>query len=236
MIIKAKTYVKDASDIGNVQGYFGDEITQGWTASNFNGVGINGVYTSAPSWFTEFGNFPYSIGWNIDLDDATIGFYSFSWTFDYVGTSVEYIVELDLQASRSVDLETNCRTKILRWLTRQGGWAKFPFSGIQTFETDIPDADTYKTPDYISRVSERRNVGEAEILTTGDIPSLVVEYLESLKYTTQAYLENTLQDGTVSYVPVNVEADNFVKRATKDKFFDVSVRIIYATEVVMQNG
>jgi hypothetical protein len=141
-----------------------------------------------------------------------------------------------LQASRSVDLETNCRTKILRWLTRQGGWAKFPFSGIQTFETDISDADTYKTPDYISRVSERRNVGEAEILTTGDIPSLAVEYLESLKYTTQAYLENTLQDGTVQYVPVLVEADNFVKRSTKDKFFDVSVRIIYATEVVMQNG
>ena len=236
MIKKVKTYVKDSTDSGNIQGFFDDAIMQGSTASTFNGLGIDGNYTSAPAWFTVFGNFPLSVGWNIDLDSADIGFYSFSWTLSYGATDVEYIVELNLQAYNQIDLPTNCNTKFLGWLTRQGGWAKFPFNGNTTFETEIPDAETYQTPQYLTAVSERRGVTDSEILTTGDIPQEALAYMESLKQTTQAYIGNTLQDGTIEVIPVLIEAGTFTKRNTNDKFFDVSVRIIYATEITMQNG
>lgn len=236
MIKKVKTYVKDASDSGVITDYFDDAIMQGSTAYNFNGVGINGSYVTEPAWFIPYGSFPFSLGWYINLDVATVGFYSFSYTIDYTTTSVEYIVELNLQGSNQIDLPTNCLTKILTWLTRQGGWAKFPFNGNTTFETDIPDAETYQTPQYITAVSERRGVTDSEILTTGDIPQEALPYLESLKQTSQAYIENTLEDGTVEYVPILIEAGTFTKRNTNDKFFDVSVRIIYATEITMQNG
>jgi hypothetical protein len=236
MIKKVKTYVKDATDSGNIQGFFDDAILQGWTNASFNGLGIDGNYISAPAWFTEFGNFPFSIGWNIDLDNADVGFYSFSWTFDYTGYSIEYIVELNLQAYNQIDLPTNCNTKLLAWLTRQGGWAVFPFNGNTTFETDIPDAETYQTPQYLTAISERRGVTDSEILTTGDIPQEALSYMESLKQTTQAYIGNTLQDGTLEVTSVLIEAGTFTKRNTNDKFFDVSVRIIYASEITMQNG
>jgi len=235
MIKKVKTYVKDATDSGNIQGFFDDAVLQSWTAANFNGVGINGNYTSVPSWFTEFGNFPYSIGWNINLNAAATGFYSFSWTISYGSTDIEYIVELNLSESNAIDIK-GCGATWLTWLTRAGGWSKFPFRGNTTFETDIPDAETYQTPQYITGISERRGVTDSEILTTGDIPQGAIPYLESLKQTTQAYIENTLQDGTVEYVPVLVEAGTFLKRNTRDKFFDVTVRITYATELTMQNG
>jgi hypothetical protein len=60
--------------------------------------------------------------------------------------------------------------------------------------------------------------------------------MESLKQTTQAYIANLPQDGTIEVTPVLIEAGTFTKRNTNDKFFDVSVRIIYATEITMQNG
>lgn len=236
MIKKVKTYVKDASDSGVITDYFDDAIMQGSTAYNFNGVGINGSYTAAPAWFIPYGSFPFSLGWYINLDVATPGFYSFSFEIDYDTTTVEYIVELNLQGSNQIDLPTNCLTKMLTWLTRQGGWAKFPFNGNTTFETDIPDAETYQTPQYITGVSERRGVTDKEILTTGDIPQEALSYLESLKQTTQAYIENTLEDGTVEYVPIIIAAGTFTERNTNDKFFDVSVGISYATEITMQNG
>jgi len=235
MIKKVKTYVKDATDSGVINDYFDDAIMQGSTAYNFNGVGVGGSYTAAPAWFIPFGSFPFSLGWYINLDVATSGFYSFSFSIDYATTTVEYIVELNLSESNAIDIK-GCGATWLTWLTRAGGWSKFLFRGNTTFETDIPDAETYQTPQYITGISERRGVTDSEILTTGDIPQGAIPYLESLKQTTQAYIENTLQDGTVEYVPVLVEAGTFLKRNTRDKFFDVTVRITYATELTMQNG
>ncbi len=235
MIKKVKTYVKDATDSGVINDYFDDAIMQGVTAYTFNGVGINGSYVTEPSWFIPFGSFPFSLGWYINLDTATNGFYSFSFTLSYGSTDIEYIVELNLSESNAIDIK-GCGATWLTWLTRQGGWSKFPFRGNTTFETDIPDAETYQTPQYITGISERRGVTDSEILTTGDIPQGAIPYLESLKQTTQAYIENTLQDGTVEYVPILVEAGTFLKRNTRDKFFDVTVRITYATELTMQNG
>jgi hypothetical protein len=236
MIKKVKTYVKDTTDSGVITDYFDAAIMQGVTAYTFNGLGIDGNYVTEPAWFIPFGSFPFSLGWYINLDVADIGFYSFSYTLSYGATDVEYIVELNLEAYNQIDLPTNCNTKLLAWLTRQGGWAVFPFNGNTTFETEIPDAETYQTPQYLTAVSERRGVTDSEILTTGDIPQEALAYMESLKQTTQAYIANFLQDGTVEIVPVLIEAGTFTKRNTNDKFFDVSVRIIYATEITMQNG
>lgn len=235
MIRKVKTYVKDATDSGVINDYFDDAIMFGVTAYTFNGVGINGSYTSAPGWFIPFGSFPFSLGWYINLDVATSGFYSFSFTLSYGSTDVEYIVELNLSESNAIDIQ-GCGATWLTWLTRQGGWSKFPFRGNTTFEADIPDAETYKTPQYVSRVSERVGSTVSEILTTGDVPQGAIPYIESLKQSSQAYIENTLQDGTVEYVPVLIEAGTFLKRNTRDKFFDFSVRVTYATEITMQNG
>ena len=105
MTIKAKTYVKDATDSGVITDYFDDAIMQGVTAYTFNGLGINGNYTTEPSWFIPFGSFPFSLGWYINLDTATNGFYSFSYTLDYNTTSVEYIIELNLSESNAIDIK-----------------------------------------------------------------------------------------------------------------------------------
>lgn len=236
MIKKVKTYVKDASDSGVITDYFDDAIMQGSTAYNFNGVGINGSYTAAPAWFIPYGSFPFSLGWYINLATATTGFYSFSYTLTYGATNIEYIIELSLSVSNAIDLPTNCSTKMLTWLTRQGGWAKFPFNGNTTFEGDVPDAETYQTPQYITGISERRGVTDSEILTTGDVPMGAIPYIESMKQSTQVYVEQTNQDGTIEYISVLVDAGDFVKRNTKDKFFDFTVRVTYATEITMQNG
>lgn len=216
-------------------GLFGAEITIGETSFTFNGLLLSdGTYTSAPSWFSDFNLFPAgNTYWIIDANGATAGQYFFSYT----GSSgTEYLIEFVKLATCQAEFSTaNCKNKkTLFWLTREGGWSKFVFSGKTTYEVTIPEGSSFSHSDYVKRYGSRNGVYRGELVTTGDIPEVALDLLESLKYSTQAYLDEST-DYETKFTPIYIEAVDFIKRKTGDKRFDVSVRFIYAESLPMQS-
>ena len=208
-------------------------VESGYT---FNGMVDGSSYATPPGWFTQSNPFPLGdTFWIIDSNSATSGVYYFSWTG--LSTGIEYLVKFTkLSACQDVLSLANCRNqRTLTWLNREGGWSVFIFTGKSTKEVDVTDIEKYITPDFITRAQSRDGVYQAEVLTTGNIPQVALDLMESLKSSNQIYLVQD-KDLGVEYVPVFTNADNFVKQKTGDKKFDVTVRIVYATEVKIQTG
>ena len=238
-----KSYYRcSAGDV--VQGVFGVEVGVQTLSFNFNGVrNSDGTYSAAPAWFTQVNDFPlYDTWWIMSppAEDDTV--YDFSWTAQgKTGIYTEYIVRLTMLDYCSIELgcdtpNANAPLTMLLWLTREGGWTYFPFNGRKSFEVKIPDADTYMDGNYITRNYSRRGVANGETLTTGDIPELSLDLLQSLKESIQVFfVENPLVNGSQIYHEVNLMDGDFIKKKTGEKRWDFKVKFLYAQERVIQN-
>jgi hypothetical protein len=69
------------------------------------------------------------------------------------------------------------------------------------------------------------------ICTTGNIPKSHVDYLDSLRYSIQAYL---YPSGFDNGIPILLDSDSFTKYTSRDKLFDVGVRFLFAKEIQNQ--
>lgn len=227
----------------NVQGVFGSEVGIEALSFTFNGVrNSDGTYSSAPSWFMQINDFPlYDTFWIMSppLEDDTV--YNFSWTANNKdGSQTEWIVRLTMIDYCSIELgcstpDVNHPLSMLLWLTREGGWTYFPFNGRKSFEVKIPEVDTYVSDEYITRGFQRRGVMNGETLSTGDIPELSLDLLQSLKESIQVYyVENPLVDGEQIYHEVNLMDGDFVKKKTGEKRWDVKVKFLYGAERIIQ--
>lgn len=243
MRVYYKTYFKCGSQDDTIIGSFGNEVDILTTSYTFNGVlEDDGTYSSAPAWFNEFNFFPIgSCGWTVSPPNESGTTYKFSWTVEYqTGEEVEYIVELVMLAYCSVDIDgQGCNTdglKVLSWLNREGGWSYFTFAGKTTYTTQIPDSKTYQSSEYVKYNSEKPDVYNAELVTTGSIPEIALELLDSLKTSIQAYYIDGWDTAYTVYKPIIIQDGDFTKRKTGDRLFDVSVNFIYAEKVQIQTG
>lgn len=223
-----------------VYGSFGDEldlIVNSWT---FNGI-LNDdlTYSAAPVWFISSTGYPlYSQRWKFTLQNEANTHYRFSYTANMKdGSSAEYIVELYMKASCEVTLGcTGDDVTYLAWFTREGGRQYFPFTGKKSFTVTIPDADTYMTTDLVKVNSNRKDVYSGEILSTGNIPEVSLDLLQSLKEAIQVYyVENIFNDGFQHYTPVILQDGDFTKKKTGEKRWDVKLKFIYAAERQIQS-
>jgi len=228
----------------NRQGQFSKEITTLVNSFAFNGVrNANGTYSAAPSWFTQVNEFPlYDTWWILSEPVESNTQYDFSWTASNKdGTQTEYIVRLVMQAECSFPLGCSTPTRdkplsVLLWLAREGAWCYFPFNGVKSIEVRIPDGKTYTTPDFVLRNTSRKGVYDGELLSTGDIPEIALELLQSLKESIQVYyVENYTTDGEQIYKPVMLLDGDFAKRKTTERRWDVKVKFIYAEERQIQS-
>lgn len=243
MMVYYKTYYRCGSQSDVTVGLFGAEVDILTTSYSFNGVlEDDGTYSSAPAWFNEFNFYPVgSCGWTIAPPNESDTTYKFSWDANYKdGSTVEYIVELVMLNYCSVSIDnTLCSPdglKVLAWLNREGGWSYFTFNGKTTYSVRIPEGKTYQNSDYIQRYSERPDVYTAELVTTGDIPQIALDLLESLKTSIQAYIIEDWDTSYPVYKPIQIQDGDFTKRKTGDKIFDVAVNFIYAEEKQIQTG
>lgn len=219
-------------------GKFGKEVNTRVNSYTFNGLlNPNGTYSAAPAWFAQINFFPLGdTFWQITTPTEANTAYQFSWTaHNKNGTTDEYIVELVMLDFCAVPVQNqNCsKVKVLTWLTREGGWAYFSFSGNRTFEVKIPQGKTFQSSDYVLRYNTRPDVYTGMQLTTGPIPEQALDLLESLKYSVQAYF---IEDGGSAplYMPIVIQDGDFTKRKTTDKRFDVTVKFIFAEQVQIQ--
>lgn len=186
------------------------------------------------SWFTPVINpyFSNLIGYTITA--PAIGSYSIQFTELVNGEVVTWTIILNVLVDRYNVFQNCCGDRNIAWLNIQGGWQNYIFTGIKTFNIDAGRDKQYKTSDYVLRHSEISGVYDGELLTTGDIPKSHADLLDGLKAKSiQAYLFN--DDSGTWDIPILIDRDSYVKYKSRDKFFEVRVKFIYATEILIQS-
>ena len=234
MITIYKTYFRcdDSLVVGKFEKEFFLPKVNSFT---FNGLVTDLGYTTAPAWFTQVNAFPlHDIFWLMTPPEDGVT-YRFSWTANNSdNTTDEYIVELIQLSNCNTNITVkNCNDTLLAWLNREGGWSYFYFTGKTTYSVTIPEGKTW-IRDNVIRYFDRSKVYRGELLTTDSIPQDALDLIESLKYSVQVYKVDFSDIQFIKLIPVLLEDGDYTKRKTGEKIFDVSVKIIYAEEVVIQ--
>jgi hypothetical protein len=196
------------------------------------------VYDLLPAGSTNFQNvpaiaavFPFLSRTQLALTilGNTTGAYSFTFQ---VG-DVTYTVQINVSSCLTEFYDNCCDNQCnIAWLNPQGGWQNYIFTGIKTFEVDQDNGNTFKTSNKTIKWSERKEVYEATICTTGNIPKAHVDYLDSLRYSVQAFLFNPATNAFD--IPILVDSDSFTKYTSRQKLFDISIRFLKAKEIQVQ--
>jgi hypothetical protein len=156
---------------------------------------------------------------------------AFTFTFEVDGET--FLVEINVSTCITDFYDNCCDNQCnIAWINPQGGWQNYIFTGIKTFEVQQDNGNTFKTSNKTIKWSERREVYEATICTTGSIPKAHVDYLDTLQYSVQAYLFNPTTNAFD--IPILVDSDSFTKYTSRQKLFDVSIRFLKAKEIQVQ--
>jgi hypothetical protein len=156
---------------------------------------------------------------------------AFTFTFEVDGET--FLVEINVSTCITEFYDNCCDNQCnIAWINPQGGWQNYIFTGIKTFEVQQDNGNTFKTSNKTIKWSERKEVYEATICTTGSIPKAHVDYLDSLQYSVQAYLFNPTTNAFD--IPILVDSDSFTKYTSRQKIFDVSIRFLKAKEIQVQ--
>lgn len=239
--VNYKTYYRCPTESYSTVGEFGAEVDAQVVSYNYNGrLMPDGSYDLSVPWFFDFNAFPIgSCGWSFSPTGVAAGeTYIFSFTTtNKDGSETEYLIKVVFVSYCAVEIDNSgCKdAKAVTWLTREGGWANYTFTGKRTFEVTIPEAKTYKNADYIIRNNSRSGVYTGELVAAYVKTQAELDLIESLKYSVQAYAVTQSDTGANVYTPILVQDGDFTKRKTGEKRWDVSVKFIYATELQIQS-
>jgi hypothetical protein len=173
-------------------------------------------------------------GWEINTNTADSGSYSFSFQETTLSGNIQWQVNIVVGQCGIVNYTSCCNNQInLAWLNRQGGWQNYIFTGIKTFEVQQNSSDLFKTFNKVAKYSEKTNVYNAVIATTGNIPKSHVDYLDSLRYSIQAFMFNEVTNAFD--IPIVLDSEDFTKYTSRQKLFDITIRFIYSTELIIQS-
>ncbi len=238
MKIVSYVYIqKRLNDTVAVLGSFGDEVKVGCIGITFNGIGVNGVYTSAPAWFVQ-SQYLFNVGYGINVATSVAlgkGYYTFSWTYDYGTYQVEYLLEYEVSEATAL-IPLSCYAVKLTWLNQNSGWSTWNFKTVNSTGVEVGDTSVYKQPSYLRGVTSRELTERVEEVSTGNVDYSAAEYLESLRYTTQAYKVTVQPNGLTLYEPILINADAFIRKEAKQKFFDYNIAYSISHEIVTQDG
>lgn len=160
---------------------------------------------------------------------ASLGTYDVEFKL-YTGET--YYIRINVVAE-AFDLYANCcGDRNIAWYNIQGGWQNYIFTGIKTFQVEVGNSKQFKTSGLVQKHSQINDVYNGELISTGDIPQSHVNALDGLRYAIQAFLYN---DATEAWdIPILLDVDSFTKYKSRDKFFEVRVKFIYAEEILVQ--
>lgn len=159
-----------------------------------------------------------------------VGSYSFTFTIEQEPFEIQINVTQCIE-----DFYDNCCTFDcnIAWLNRQGGWQNYIFTGIRTYEIEQESGSTFKTIDKVKKWAEKTEVFEAVICTTGNVPRSHIDYIDSLRYSIQAYLFN---EQTQKFdIDILLDSESYTKYTSRQKFFDVAIRFLKTKEIIIQS-
>lgn len=200
---------------------------------DFPGAYRQGGQPAPPAWF-EF------IDGAEILGIQTYNGYQFTapgiGTYDILFTSFDlapFYVRINVVLGTVEEYANCCGDRNIAWLNIQGGWQNYIFSGIKTFQVEAGEDKQFKTSDYVLKHSEVNGVYDGEIISTGDIPQSHVDALDGLRAkSVQAFLYS---DETEAWdIPILIDRSSYTKYRSRDKFFEVRIKFIYAEEILVQ--
>lgn len=198
---------------------------------------IYNLTSAYPSWFVPVLN-PYTgyfEGYSFTTPSTT-GVFVLGFNKYFAGVLTEYtiVINVNTEAGCVLSEYDNCCVNQcnIAWLNRQGGWQNYIFTGIKEFSVDVGGAKDFINSDLQKKWSEVERVYNGKVCSTGDIPKSHVDLLDSLRYSIQAFLYN---DETLIWdIPIFIDKRSFQKYNSRQKFFDIKIRFIYAEELVVQ--
>jgi len=153
------------------------------------------------------------------------------------GDVTEFMLKFQLATDCAAEIATCCDESAvgIRWLGREGGIKQWNFSGVKTFDVEVGDANTFKNSDMQLQYSQRKDIYNGKLVTTGNITKAQADFLDEVKYAIQVW-EWTDSDtpGTFYAIPITVNNDSFTKYKSRDKLFDVSLKYVISQEVIIQ--
>lgn len=155
------------------------------------------------------------------------------------------VVKIVVQNSFDIEVDNCCGgNMMIVWLNREGGMQNYFFTGVRTFEMRAGDIKRFTDSTNITRYSQRGRVYRGMVLTTGPISKAEADMLDSLQYSIQAYHIDPELIGLSDQLAVlplpgqtrHILLDNqsYTKYKTRDKFYEVSIKFIYAEPVTVQ--
>lgn len=208
-------------------------------SENIDFLAEQGANPSPPSWFDWVINdalgFDALVAFSFTAPNIPATFEIFFVShFDH---SQGYKIIINVQ-SDDFDVYSNCCEteanphRNIAWYNIQGGWQNYIFTGIKTFRVEVGGNKQFKTNQLVSKHQRIEGVFNGEIITAGDIPKSHVDYIDGLRYSIQAFLYNSI---TQTWdIPILIDLETFTKYETRDKFFDVRLKFIYAEEILVQ--
>lgn len=206
---------------------------------------IQGANPSPPSWFdwsttgAEY-DVEYLNGYRFTAP-SELGTYEIFFENHFTDSRAEHVYKIVINVTfNQYDTYSNCcetetnKHRNITWLGIHGGWQNYIFTGIKTIQVDAGRDKQFKTNEYVLKHSEVNDVYDGEIITTGDIPKSHVDLLDGLRAKSiQAFLYNEETDAWD--IPIIVDRSSYSKYKTRDKFFEVRLKFIYAEEILVQS-
>lgn len=169
------------------------------------------------------------IGFTIDelliTGNTTVSIVGYKDTGESLGT-------FDLNFLKGVcvqEVELCCEEgQIIKWLSIEGGIMQWVFSGVREFEIRVGDANKFKNTSNQIQYSQRNDIYLGKRITSGNITREQYEYIAYSKISIQAWEYEWGNDSIL------IDNDSFKLFKSTDKFFDMSLQYILATEQFTQ--
>ena len=191
------------------------------------------VTSSLPVWFVDYTNVQgYSSYW--EITPPLQGTYTYTVDIylqdepTLLGTGTITLIVQDIY--ENVDNCCSDENINIVWLNRQGGRGNFIFTQRRDYSVEVGKTNTFITND-IKKYSEIRNVFNGLTVYSTGITQTMVDYLDTLRYSIQAWQFNS--DNT--FTPILLDVGSFNKYNTKENMYDVNISFVYATRLPIQS-
>lgn len=195
-----------------------------------------------PTWITETTNFdgsvdtllitPQEIG-GVVVNPA-IGEYTYYFTLGGSPPAQDYCLILEVVSSLTEPITVCEKTDNVNlvWITREGGRASYIFDQRKDYGTNLGESKSYDNNGYLRFINRGKNFENKTVYKTG-LSNDEVDYLESLKYSIQAWEYNSATD---ALTPIIINTDSSINRySSKSKINEVVIKYRLATYKNIQN-
>ena len=198
--------------------------------------------SSYPTWITESTNFDGSVDTLTITPDVilgqvvapTIGEYAYYFTLGGSHRAQDYclIIEVVNSLTEQITVCDKSDNINLVWITREGGRASYIFDQRKDYGTNLGESKSYDNNGYLRFINRGKNFENKTVYKTG-LSNDEVDYLESLKYSIQAWEYNSTTD---TLIPIIINTDSSInKYSSKSKVNEVVIKYRLATYKNIQN-